>query len=237
MNAPKTEAVVIINTQNKYKHVRINPNWKPTDKIRWHLRRFIKRHGIAIMMVFWYIIIAVCCSAVTWYITTKRVTREVTETLTAQYNTQLNAYKQDVEARLQSEQLIIGDASRKIAIEEAATLMAKSFYGHRNVVSSDQDYYTLGWVEWFRVVSGGEFATLHSLEDVIKYPNAFMGYSDDNPVIEFQYVIAKDICTAYFEGRWPTTEKFVYLDWSSGQFVARNQYDITSRTEYWHYGS
>lgn len=196
------------------------------------LRRFIKSHGILLGSLVFLVAWTFTCITVTRHNTTV----EVTERLTAEFETQLESYTRSLEAQRQAENLLTEDASKRILIEKAATIMAKSFYGHRNVVTSDNDYYTIGWVEWFRVASGGEFANQTSLEEVISQPNAFMGYTENNPVIETQFNIAKEICTDYFEGRWPTTEKFVYFDWGQGKVIARNDYNTNSRTEYWWYG-
>lgn len=236
MNKEKETSLISIDQTSKQEAFNIKARIKNVripciDFSSWAYR-FIKSNGILIMILFFLVIWTTTCVAITRY----RVTADVTSQLTAKFELQLETYRQSLEAQKQAGNLLTEDTSKKVVIEAAATIMAKSFYGHRNIVTSDNDYYTIGWVEWFRVASGGEFANQTSLEDVISQPNAFMGYTEDNPVIEAQFNIAKQICTDYFEGRWPTTEKFVYFDWSQGKVIARSDFNTNSRTEYWWYG-
>lgn len=208
------------------------PKWEPLLRLPGWLQRFLKSHGILLASVAFLFVWTITCVAITRHNTTI----EVTEKLEAQYQAEMETYKRNLEGQHQGENLLVGDASKQAAIQDMATTMAKSFYGHRNVVTSDNDYYTLGWTELFRVASGGEFAGQNSLKDVVSVPNAFMGYSDDNPTPDNMMAIATEICEAYDAGNWPTTEQFVYLDWSSGKMIARNEYKTTPSTEYWWWG-
>lgn len=191
----------------------------------------VKSYGILLMAIAFLALWTLGCILITKHNTTVKVTAK----LTAEYEAQMESYQRSWEAYKQAEPLM-GDAPRQNTIKDMATIMAKSFYGHRNVVTSNNDYYTIGWVELFRVASGGEFAYQDTLEAVISQPNAFMGYSEDNPVIEAHFKIAKEICTDYLDGNWPTTEKFVYFDWSQGKVIARNEFATSATTEYWWYG-
>lgn len=238
MTTENTNTLMLLDPQPKHKakaqhQSKLNDiKWKLQGRTPEWVQRFLKRHGILLASFVFFFVWTITCVS----ITRNNTTAEVTERLEAQFAAEMEAYKHELEVQHQAESLLVGDASKQAAIQEVATIMAKSFYGHRNVVTSDNDYYTLGWNEWFRVASGGEFANQKSLHDVVSAPNAYMGYSDDNPTPDNMMAIATKICTDYFDGNWPTTEQFVYLDWSSGKMIARNEYKTTPSTEYWWYG-
>lgn len=198
--------------------------------------RFIKRHSIAIGIVVFLVVWTASVSTIARHNAIVETTEKLSRQYQAEYDTKLQAYIDSQENQRQAEQFLSGDASRQAAINTAATIMAKSFYGHRNVVTHDDDFRTLGWTELFRVESKGEFAGLNDLQSVVSQPNAYMGYSDDNPITDHFLELATEICTDYYSGNWPTTEKFVYLDWSTGKMIARNDLKTNANTEYWWFG-
>lgn len=215
--------------------LRIDDLIRPIYTSDW-FNRFIKRHSIAIGAVLFLVVWTASVSAIARHNAIVETTEKLSSQYQAEYDAKLQAYVRDQEAQQQAARFLTGDASRQAAIDSMAPIMAKSFYGHRNVVTNDDDFRTLGWNELFRLESKGEFAGLTDIQAVVSQPNAYMGFSDDNPVTDHFLALATEIITDYFNGNWPTTEKFVYLDWSSGKMIARNEYNTTPKTEYWWYG-
>ena len=204
---------------------------KLSDRAKFLLRRFWKKNGVAITAIFILWVYSVCLVKHT----ESRVTKEVTEQVTAEMQAEFDAYLEEQERERQMASFLSDDASRQEAIKSEATAMARAFWGARGVMSSDADYKTYGWTICFRSEpSHPEFPS--NIEAVVSQSGQFMGYDEENPVVDSYYKIAEEIVISYHDGSWPTTDDFIYLDWSSGRMIARNEYRTSYSTLYWWWG-
>ena len=202
-----------------------------SDRTKAMLRRFWKRNGVAIiaLLFFWGYTFGLVKG------TEVRVRKEVTARVTAELRAEFEQTLADQERERQMAAFLSDDASKRAMIEAESESIAKAFYGAREVIKSTEDLMTYGWTICFRSEEeNSEFPS--SIEGVVAQKGAFMGYSEDNPVIERYYSVAKEIATAYHDGSWPTTAKFLYLDWSTGKMIARDELKTGPRTEYWWWG-
>lgn len=225
--------------------IRELPQWSanntvPTARLRMGaedmMHEFKKRHGIMLILMFAWAASMMLGCCITGVIVRHNTTERVTAEVTTEMRRNFQAYLDQVAQEQQAAAFLSGDASRAAAIQEAKTYMAKSFYGFKDVVTSDNDYYTIGWNECFRASDSGEFRNFNSIEQVVKQKGQYLNYSDENPVVDRLDAIAEEILTAYFNGNWPTTGEYLYLDWSSGKMIARNEYKTDADTLYWWYG-
>ncbi len=70
--------------------------------------------------------------------------------------------------------------------------------------------------------------------DVCRQDRQWMGYSDDNPILQELYDVAYDILTGYYEGSYRAmSPEYVFLSWSSTEIVLRDTFEETSHTHYW----
>ena len=64
----------------------------------------------------------------------------------------------------------------------------------------------------------------------------WIGYSDDNPILENLYNIAIKELETWHNGYRPVTEDYVYMSWSSKEIVLRDTYNSTKSTRHWQAG-
>lgn len=117
----------------------------------------------------------------------------------------------------------------KPIIEVWAEYGAKLLYGYR--FNSEDDLYCVIWVVISRVES-----PLYSDDfiEVCQQPQQWMGYSDDNPVVENLYDIAYAAIEAWqSDGRRPFSSDFLWFTWSSDEIVFRTNFEETKSCQYW----
>lgn len=188
-----------------------------------------------ILFLAWTVSMVIGCS-VTGAVVRRNTTERVTAEVTSELRQGFQKYLEELEQERMAASLLKDDESRQAVIQAEATAMAKSFYGHKDVIRTDADYYTLGWNECFRAAGDGEFKNLTTIEAVVSQKGQYLGWNENNPVVEKLYAIALEIVTDYYNGNWPTTDEFIYLDWSTGKMVARNEFKTGPSTEYWWWG-
>ena len=107
--------------------------------------------------------------------------------------------------------------------------LARVLYGVKD--NSTDDLRTLCWCVFNRV-DNPEFGD--SIAEVVAQPKQWMGYSEDNPVIESLYKLAREELLAWREGAVrPCGNDYVYMQWSPNEIVLRNTWVNSSRTRYW----
>lgn len=72
--------------------------------------------------------------------------------------------------------------------------------------------------------------------EVCEQPQQWMGYSEDNPVVEELYDVALDVLkTWYNNGHRPVGPAYIYLSWSSDEIVLRDKFEEKG-AHYWRIG-
>ena len=117
-------------------------------------------------------------------------------------------------------------------LREEGEYIAKVMYGTaRN--HSERDQRTLVWCILNRV----DHASFpDTVQGVCQQNSQWIGYSDDNPVLEDLYDIATKELETWHNGYRPVTEDYVYMSWSSKEIVLRDTYNSTKTTRHWQAG-
>lgn len=115
-------------------------------------------------------------------------------------------------------------------IEREAEYIAKVIYGTaRN--HSDSDKKAVVWCILNRVE---HYAHPNTIAEVCEQPKQWMGYSDDNPVLDDNYELAlAELKTWYTGGHRPMSNEYIYLSWSSKEILLRNTFEEDRATNYW----
>lgn len=117
----------------------------------------------------------------------------------------------------------------KSAIEKEAEFIAKVLYGtaagHNSI-----DQRTAVWCILNRV---DHSSFPDTVQEVCQQSSQWIGYSDDNPIIDSLYEIAMNELTIWHNGRRPVSEDYVYMSWSSNEIMLRNTYKQNNSTRYW----
>ena len=115
-------------------------------------------------------------------------------------------------------------------IEKEAEYISKVVYGTaRNHSVNDQK--AVVWCILNRVESAGYPDTV---QGVCEQPKQWMGYSEDNPVMESIYDMVLEILKSWHNnGHRPMGKEFVFLSWSSKEILLRDSFTENKDTRYW----
>ena len=117
-------------------------------------------------------------------------------------------------------------------LQEEAECLAKLLYGTaRN--NSARDQRTTIWCALNRV---DHPSYPNTVREVCEQPNQWMGYSDDNPVLDELYDIAMTELQTWHNNYRPVNYDYIYMSWSSKEIVLRDTYEKTNNTRYWQAG-
>jgi len=112
---------------------------------------------------------------------------------------------------------------------DEAALLAKMLYPYRN--NSAEDQTVACWCVFNRVESAQYPDTV---EEVIRQPQQWMGYSDDNPVLGDLYAVAQaELTRWYSESIRPMSAEYVFMSWSEEEIVLRDSFEESKKTHYW----
>ena len=116
-------------------------------------------------------------------------------------------------------------------IKQEGEYLARMLYAYRN--NSERDQRTATWCALNRVDNprfpGG-------VKEVCQQPSQWMGYSDDNPILNNLYEIAIKELETWHSGYRPVSADYVYMSWSSKEIVLRDTYEKSPNTRYWQAG-
>lgn len=89
-----------------------------------------------------------------------------------------------------------------------------------------------------RVLSGGEFQRIQSIQEAVAVPGAWTGFDMRASVTEDVHELALKMVTALHKGEpMPCSSKFLWTEWdySENELVSRDKYMIDSSCHYWRY--
>ena len=115
-------------------------------------------------------------------------------------------------------------------IELEAEYIAKVVYGTaRNHADSDKRA-----VVWCIINRVEHYAHPDTVIEVCEQPKQWMGYSNDNPVLEDLYELSlEELKTWYNNGHRPMNNSYIYLSWSSKEILLRDTFEENKSTNYW----
>lgn len=116
--------------------------------------------------------------------------------------------------------------------EQNLNAIAKVLYGYR--YNSEIDLEGIAWVIFNRVDNQAEFKNFNTIYSVCNQPSQWMGYEEDNPVLENLYSIADKVLTKYeSDGTRLFGREYLYFKWSSEYIVFRTTFIEGKDCKYW----
>lgn len=116
--------------------------------------------------------------------------------------------------------------------EENLTAISKVLYGYR--YNSERDLEGIVWVILNRVDNQSEFKGFSTIQDVVNQPSQWMGYSENNPVIEDLWEIADTVLTRYeTDGKRLFGQEYLYFEWRSDYIVFKTELYDSKTCKMW----
>jgi len=115
-------------------------------------------------------------------------------------------------------------------LNQQSEALARVLYGVKD--NSTQDLKTLCWCVFNRVDNPNY---PDNIEAVIEQPKQWMGYSENNPVMDDLYKLAKEQIQQWQNGRRPVSNELIYMSWTPAKIVLRDtwQYGMNTKTWVW----
>lgn len=106
--------------------------------------------------------------------------------------------------------------------EKDISAISKVLYGYR--YNSDRDLEGIVWIILNRVDNQSEFRSFETIQDVVNQPSQWMGYSNENPVLEELYNIVEDTLSKYEnDGKRLFGQEYLYFEWRSDYIVFKTE--------------
>lgn len=117
---------------------------------------------------------------------------------------------------------------KELLAEQEITAIAKVLYGVEG--NTDDDLHKYCWAIFNRVDNkAGEFATAHSIEDVISKPSQFVGYnheySDNYPVLDRLKQIAREEYVTWKNGSRPYDVTYCFIYWTPDKILLMKDFN------------
>ena len=116
-------------------------------------------------------------------------------------------------------------------LKQEGEFLARMLYAYRN--NSERDQRTAIWCALNRVDSPG---FPNSVKEVCQQESQWMGYSDDNPILNDLYNLAIEELTTWHNNYRPVNKDYIYMSWSSKEIKLRDTYEKNDNTRYWQAG-
>lgn len=76
-----------------------------------------------------------------------------------------------------------------------------------------------------------------TIEEVCAQPSQWMGYADDNPVIESLYAVADEVISGWEQGGYrAVSPDYLFLTWTRDEIVLKTTFLDGANTHYWRVG-
>lgn len=182
--------------------------------------RFIKRYAFAIGFVIALAVYSVLIGCITGTI----VRRNTIIEMEAQYRGQMQMYLDEQEQQRMAKSIVTGDESRAAAMKADAKEVAKALYGIRNFISvyhyTETDLRTYARCIFNRSESKGV-----SVHEIVSAKDQFIGYSEDNPVMDEYYNLAlKFVDRWYYEETKPMSADYQWAELTPDGVFLVNEY-------------
>ncbi len=185
--------------------------------------RFVKRYAFAIGFILALAVYSVLICVITGTI----VKRNVTADLTLRFEAEMEDYKN---AEI-GKRIVTGNDSKTAALREDAKLIAKVLYGVRS--NNEKDLRTLVWCVLNRVDNKNYPATV---AEVVSQDHQWMGYSDDNPILNDLFNLAYGELEIWSGGIRICSPDFVFMNWTPSEITLRDTFEFSSKTHSWKVG-
>ena len=117
-------------------------------------------------------------------------------------------------------------------MKQEGEYLARMLYGTA-LNHDERDQRTAIWCALNRVDSPG---FPDSVKEVCQQESQWIGYSDDNPILNDLYNLAIEELTTWHNNYRPVNKDYVYMSWSSKEIKLRDTYEKSNSTRYWQAG-
>lgn len=192
-----------------------------------------KKRLVTIQMIIAYILIIVVAVMMTALCQRTKYKMQITE-INASHEEEMNLLRIELQEDYESKIAELkqyyeygGDVSQ---IEREAEYIAKVIYGTaRNHAESDKKA-----VVWCILNRVEHHSHPNTIAEVCEQPRQWMGYSNDNPVLDENYDLAlTELKIWYSGGHRPMSNEYIYLSWSSKEILLRDTFEENRNTNYW----
>lgn len=185
---------------------------------------FARRNGILLVLLGAVIL----WTALVWIIAAHSATVKTKNKLTAEYDTIYEARMQAFTEELVALNTPTEDEVLAKQMNKEADLIARVI----GTMNSKRQKQSMLWNILMRVDSP---YYPNTVEEVVNQPNQWMFYKDTNPVRDDDVALAREQLRLWHEGRYPAglSATFVYGEWSEHDYVLRDTWDKSYKTNYW----
>ncbi len=171
--------------------------------------------------------VAVVLGVVLYTIVVMRVSDARAE---AKYEAWTERFVNDYLSQVEAEQRGMPIDPHEQLLNQQSEALARVLYGVKD--NSAEDLKTLCWCVFNRV-DNPKYPD--NIEAVIEQPKQWMGYSEDNPVMDDLYKLAKEQIQLWQNGRRPVSNELIYMSWTPARIVLRDtwQYGMNTKTWVW----
>jgi len=177
----------------------------------------VSRYSDIIRNVAIMVIVAILASVVTGIRTNARLKKKYEADLIMERF----RVEQEVAARMRVEYGLDEAEAAELEMQENAKIIAKVLYPMAN--NKRDGLRSAVWCVLNRVDSPNYADDIYS---VCSAKQAFMGWSDDNDVVDSLYQIALHELKVWNSGVRPMSNKFVFLDWTTREITLRDQFEV-----------
>ena len=206
------EKLTIWETEGLKERVRRNVKCRKLD-----LKKFVRQNTEIIIrsMALLCAVLVFASGMAVRLLTEKRLREEFAETLAAERF----RVEQDTIARVKEQYGINAQNAEKTLIEEQAKIVTKVLYPMRN--NREAGLHLACWAVFNRV---DHLRYSDDLLSVCSADQAFMGWSENNPVLEDLYNIALEEVARWHSGVRPMDTGYVYLYWTPNEIYLFDDY-------------
>lgn len=186
--------------------------------------QFFRKYGILMIVVlsfiFWTLLV--------WFVSAGTATAKATRNLTQKYDLEYEIKMENYMAEIEAANTPTEDEYLQRQIRNEADYIAKAI----GTMNTRQMKLSMLWNILMRVDSP---YYPNTVKEVVEQPNQWMFYNDSNPKRNDDVSLAIEQLRFWHEGRYPSnlSSSFVYGEWSEHDYVLRDTWDKTSKTNYW----
>lgn len=134
-------------------------------------------------------------------------------------------------AELTEEEILAEEAERGYIYKAEAEEMARVLFGSA-LHNTEKGQRLVCWCILNRVDSP---LYPDNVIDVCKQEQQWMGYSEENPIIQNLYDVAVSVLDQYHGGAYRAmAPDYIFMSWSENEIILRDEFKETARTHYWH---
>lgn len=186
--------------------------------------KFARNNGILLIVI----VVLIVWTALVWIISAAVSTKKTTKELTAKYD---NEYELKYQA-FQDELIELSTPSPDEVLENQIRKEADEIARVIGTMKSKRQKQSMLWNILMRVDSP---YYPNTVTEVVNQPSQWMFYDSKNPVRDDDVNLALEQLRLWHEGRYPAglSSTFVYGEWSEYDYVLRDTWDKSYKTNYW----